>query len=285
MTLLIGIPGLTLAMSLLVSTRLIGVGWRDVVSGPLDGFRAASAVGVVYGSFLALFLMLAIPIVSPLGQTVTTAFGLRNDPEATLFAALVRTVLLLHSGSIKLHAIARRNRICVDLETAARAAEDGLGGKLRVPSFTMAAELQSKLSSLATALRLQQLVVAYPGRTSAEATSKFTIAVMVAILDGSIADVELPAVSIPLIRQKMVHRVFSFAKSLLVAFVPLIGVSLLSKFSVLASGPVSQTIWTIALVWAVIGVLHMLDPLFLTKIDAFREMKEILRPDKDSTVG
>ena len=220
-------------------------------------------------------ILLTVPIfLSVLIEQVYKYRLLRTDPDLIIINEL--TSALHHLENRRVVGLADRAHVIRHLEHAAVCMEVGIPRTLAVPQKSVFKEVAKRCAGVAAKIRGLQIGAALSGN-SQDANTRFEIASIIGIMSSGRFD-KLPIANVaPRTRLGFIHNVGRTLKSCLVASIPGGVIIVLRYMDVKLSSEVYNWAVAVAIIWAAITLISILDPLYTTRLRAIAEAISIIR--------
>ena len=257
-----------------IGVRPIG----EIAASGAESALESAVAGAIGGAAVAL------PMAATLAISMTLApflayWDRRNEAEILVVSTLLRILIALDGPEYRLMNPKGRSRVGEDLEYSIRLIEFILNRTSRSPGVSRSEVAASRVKQIVTWMRWHQVAWAIPEMGTAADVRRMSLAVVRAVCTGRFGALPIRVVDAGVREKSLVKISLQFLRSLVVALTPLLAAILLDRFGVLGKDAAARTVVTVAAVWAVLGILAIVDPLVNSRVQATRDIMSIFKAD------
>lgn len=257
---------------LLISTKAYGAVIPHNDANPV-------AKGVILSTYVNTLVPLGVVAAASAAALMTRAvvdsLRLRRYPGVVVFAELQVITMLLGSRERSLSDTHIQNEINERLERAAICLQRGVANSMNISTPNGRGILQLRLDRTAARLREYQVWVALP-RADTRDVLLSEIAQACAVFSVGFYDL-LPETDIPaLSAREYASTVGKVLRGVIAGIFPLFALWSVRQLDLLPQGALGNSLTVTAIVWAVVSVVGLIDPLYSGKIAALKDVMSIL---------
>lgn len=278
----------TLAVMLLTPVAIIGVTlavdhgsfqrpW-DVVPRHDGQVAAAIVAGIALCAAQIAIVAVSMVLIVIIDAAMDTSLAKRR-PDIVVTGTLIRLLRNLHRAPQRFDSVRVKGLVCRDLEQVAVYLQIRLPAALAVPDPLTRENLRLHCDDAATYLRQLQVRVAL-GDDSTASDLPVIVARYIAIFALSEYGL-LPTMAAATFKRAVTARVFRVTKKLLVAVIPIGCVIAARHFGVTLAGPLDDVVVLVALLWAAVNLVSIVDPGYRARIEDMNDLVSIFRKDGD----
>ncbi|MFD5638348.1 hypothetical protein ACFWJM_29970 [Streptomyces sp. NPDC127077] len=237
------------------------------------------AKGVILSTYVntlvPLGVVTAASAVALITRAVVDSLRLRKYPRVVVFAELQVITKLLGSKRQSLSDARLQNEINERLERAATCLQRGVANSMSISTANGKGVFQLRLDRTAARLREYQLWVALP-RTDTRDVLLSEIAQTCADFSVGFYDL-LPETDVPaLSAREYASTIGKVLRGIVAGIFPLFVLWGVRQFDLLPQGALGSSLTVAAIVWAVVSIVGLIDPLYSGKIAALKDVMSIL---------
>jgi hypothetical protein len=199
---------------------------------------------------------------------------LRNAPRYNLIHELILVLMRLTEGGAKFSHNETKRYIISHLEQSAICLSIGIPKSAALPTLANRAILQEKCSGAANAIRALQVGVALPDSKTQEHLETVVLETTVAVAHDTLDSLPRETASDNIGRRS---RVMQVVRTVIVSIVPLVVLLTMRYAGLRLSSAFNNWAIIIAIIWAVITILSLLDPLYESRLKVMGDFISTIR--------
>lgn len=205
---------------------------------------------------------------------------LRLAPRYALINELVLIMVRLAEGDVKFSHPDTKKYVIAHLEQAAVYLSLGIPNSAALPSIASRTILQEKCSGAAGAIRALQVAVMLPDPKTYENLRATVARAIIAVAQDNLES--LPRENVTTIERRGLSRIAPVFRTIIISAIPLAVLFVMRYASLSLSATFNNWAIAVGILWAVITLLSMLDPLYATRIKTMGDLISAIR-GRDST--
>ncbi|MEU4563087.1 hypothetical protein AB0F72_32290 [Actinoplanes sp. NPDC023936] len=213
----------------------------------------------------------------------TALFDLYNDartgPDALAFMYTLGLATLIGRSPERRLDRAARLRTARQLERIAEVFGVRMKRSLALPDPVSRAQLHAQLDVVAASIRSYQVDVAAPTQAGWPEIRRLTQQIMLTVCTGAVGAWPMRRATDATPGRSRLRAAVHVLRSIVVALLPLAVALPLNAAGYLEPAAFGRTVVTIALVWAVIGILAVMDPLLSSRLQATKDIMSVFKTD------
>jgi hypothetical protein len=246
--------------------------WHSLLHSSSAKNERVIAYALLMGASLVTIFIIAIIYIS-IVEDLTIGRLRRQYPNVALLDSLLRARRALAAHPVCMSDPSYKSYIAGILEEVAKGIETTLPKAVPLTHSFTRSEFRQRCNQAAAELRLMQMRLALSNENTLVELQRETYDFISAIATGDYG--VMPAADLPMDRKS--RRILSVIKNIIVAFIPIVSIIIIRYVGVRFSSAFGNWVVVVALIWAIISILSILDPLYKSKISDLRDVASIVR--------